>query len=101
MRFTPFIICDVETVDVQLHLVCGGGEGTISGCIRRGEIFHGVVEREVLYDRTRGEILLNLGDEEVVFTSGDITPFFIIEIEVVGVLSYLFAFRFFFGCVVK
>jgi hypothetical protein len=87
--FSPSVVAHVETIDIQFNFVCGRCEGTISGSIRRGKILDRVIESEILYESSTCDILLNLGDEKVVFTSGDITPFFVVQVKIVRKALYV------------
>jgi len=87
--FSPSVVAYVETIDIQFNFVCGGREGTIGGGVRRGEILDRVIEREVLNHSSTWNILLNLGDEKVVFTRSDITPLFVVQVEIVREALYV------------
>jgi len=89
VRFTPSVITDIEAVDVELDFIGRGRECAIHSRVRRCEILHGVVEREFLGQCTRSDILLDLGDEKVMFARRDVTTLLVIEIVVVGVALYV------------
>jgi len=44
-----------------------------------------MVKCQVLYDRTRSDIFLNLCDQEVMLTGSDVPTLFVIEVIIVGV----------------
>jgi hypothetical protein len=81
--FSPSVVAYVETIDIQFNFVCGGREGAIGGGVRRGEILDWVIEREVLNHSSTWNILLNLGDEEIMFSRCNLTTLFIVEVIII------------------
>jgi hypothetical protein len=81
------VVGDISTVDLELDLVIVGAivtEDVHSGT-RSGEVLHGVVEIELLDLSTRSSGLLDLGDDHVLRSRGEIVTLIGIKVCIIGI----------------
>jgi len=79
-----FVVGDISAVDLKLELV-GIRYDVHSSRVRRRKILDRVVEVEFLDLRTRGDRLLNLGDEHVLGLRSEDLTLLGIEVRIIGV----------------